>query len=171
MSNQLHLHRRLLPVLYFAELEILDSKHERLFFIRAQRNKSWVLLGGLDYLKTDVVSRNAPYPFVSPLENYITLRAANATAVRQLFNNNSTILPPFINAAELFTPISTANIGTDAQDGNYGIILILYIPRKILDLNHLKKISIRIQIILYLGKEQPTSSSLCTYVCSSISYL
>ncbi|CAM0903497.1 unnamed protein product [Alopecurus aequalis] len=106
----------LLPVLYFAEVEVVDSKHERMFFIYVERNSSWMLLGRLDYLDTVVEYRDAPFPFLSPDDNYIMIKAANATKLRSIIDINGTVLPPFINAAELFSPVSTADIGTEAQD-------------------------------------------------------
>ncbi|KAK1684508.1 hypothetical protein QYE76_045356 [Lolium multiflorum] len=106
----------LLPVLYFAELELVDSEHERMFFISVERNSTWMLLGRLDYLDTFVEYRDAPFPFINPEDNYILLRAANATRLRPVLDINGTVLPPFINAAELFSPISTADVGTEAQD-------------------------------------------------------
>ncbi|KAE8767875.1 putative LRR receptor-like serine/threonine-protein kinase [Hordeum vulgare] len=110
----------LLPVFYLAELETVDSKQERRMFLislkRPNSSASW-LIGDFDYLVTTVVSRTTgPVPFVSPKENLVILGAANATVLRPIMEINSTILPPFINAAELFTPISTAGVGTDAQD-------------------------------------------------------
>lgn len=124
---------RLLPVFYLAELETVDSKQERRMFLislkRPNSSASW-LIGDFDYLVTTVVSRTTgPVPFVSPKENLVILGAANATVLRPIMEINSTILPPFINAAELFTPISTAGVGTDAQDGEYGIIPISYYTR------------------------------------------
>jgi hypothetical protein len=108
--------------LYFAELELVDSEHERMFFISVERNSTWMLLGRLDYLDTFVEYRDAPFPFINPEDNYILLRAANATRLRPVLDINGTVLPPFINAAELFSPISTADVGTEAQDGKYGIM-------------------------------------------------
>jgi hypothetical protein len=115
--------------LYFAEVELVDSKHERMFIVSAKRNSSWLLLGNFDYLVTAIEYKDAPFPFVSPQDNYIMLKAANATALRPLFNINGTVLPPFINAAELFSPISTADVGTDAQDGKYEIVLMLFLVK------------------------------------------
>ncbi|KAF7078222.1 hypothetical protein CFC21_082696 [Triticum aestivum] len=111
----------LLPVFYLAELETVDSKQERRVFLislkRPNSSASW-LIGDFDYLVTTIVSRTTgrPVPFISPKENLVILGAANATTLRPIMEINSTILPPFINAAELFTPISTAGVGTDAQD-------------------------------------------------------
>ncbi|KAF7089450.1 hypothetical protein CFC21_092424 [Triticum aestivum] len=120
----------LLPVFYLAELETVDSKQERRLFLislkrrlflislkRPNSSASWPI-GDFDYLVTTVVSRTTgrPAPFISPKENLVILGAANATTLRPIMEINSTILPPFINAAELFTPISTAGVGTDAQD-------------------------------------------------------
>ncbi|VAI55605.1 unnamed protein product [Triticum turgidum subsp. durum] len=111
----------LLPVFYLAELETVDGKQERRLFLislkRPNSSASW-LIGDFDYLVTTVVSRTTgrPVPFVSPKENLVILGAANATTLRPIMEINSTILPPFINAAELFTPISTAGVGTDPQD-------------------------------------------------------
>jgi hypothetical protein len=112
--------------LYFAKVELVESKHERMFFISIERNSSWMLLGRLDYLDTVVQYRDAPFPFISPEDNYIMLKAANATALRALVDINGTVLPPFINAAELFSPVSTADVGTEAQDGKYGIVYSYY---------------------------------------------
>jgi hypothetical protein len=110
--------------LYFAEVELLDSKDERLFFISVERNSSWMLIGGFDYLDTVVQYRDAPFPFISPEDNYILLKAANATLLPSLVDIKGTVLPPFINAAELFSPVSTAGVGTEAQDGKYGIMYL-----------------------------------------------
>jgi hypothetical protein len=75
-----------------------------------------------EQLDTFVEYRDAPFPFINPEDNYILLRAANATRLRPVLDINGTVLPPFINAAELFSPISTADVGTEAQDGKYGIM-------------------------------------------------
>ncbi|XBI81323.1 hypothetical protein VPH35_090253 [Triticum aestivum] len=117
--NHIYPRPGLLPILYFSELQVLDGTHDRLFFLGVGKAEYWWgSMGKVERYITEVFHVDEPSPFLSPQENYIKLNATNRTAIREIhgINATSTILPPFINAAELFSPISTASVGTDAQD-------------------------------------------------------
>ncbi|TVU20518.1 hypothetical protein EJB05_36730, partial [Eragrostis curvula] len=93
-------------ILYFADLQVLPSNASRQFYITIN-GKLWYTdvthPYTPQYLLSDAIYSKGPQYGFSQYN--ITLTAAA----------NST-LPPIINAAEAFSVISTANVGTDAQD-------------------------------------------------------
>jgi hypothetical protein len=96
--------RRYIFILHVVELQSLDAKATRQFLIRINNRTFYHLPVTPRYLFTDTFYNRAPH---LGFDQYnVTL---NATA-------NST-LPPVISAAEIFSIISTANVGTYAQDG------------------------------------------------------
>lgn len=90
-------------MLHFAELQRLDSNATRQFNVTIN-GVPWYNAYTPVYLTADTIYSRGPHQGSS---NYsISIRAtANST------------LPPIINAGEIFNVISTANVGTDVQDG------------------------------------------------------
>jgi hypothetical protein len=93
-------------MLYFAELQVLDVGAARQFnmFVNSDRwsNAPYMPLR----LATNTYFNSVPYVGVKGQYNFILNATANST------------MPPIINAAEFFSVVSTANVATDAQDGN-----------------------------------------------------
>jgi hypothetical protein len=90
-------------VLYFAELQSLPSNAVRQFYINLN-GELWYRSYSPHYLFADTLHS------LSPMRDYAQYNfSINATT-------NST-LPPIINAVEVFSVISTTNVGTDSQDG------------------------------------------------------
>ena len=92
-----------IAIFHFSELENLPNNASRQFYI----NINGILFD--DGFTPSFLYAEASYsskPFVRHPQYNITI---NATA-------NST-MPPLINAVEVYSVISTANIGTDSQDG------------------------------------------------------
>ncbi|OEL26039.1 Senescence-induced receptor-like serine/threonine-protein kinase [Dichanthelium oligosanthes] len=90
-------------IFHFAELQSLGANATRQFYITINGKPFYYPPLTPYYLFTDAVYNTDPHRGFN--EYNVTL---NATA-------NST-LPPVINAAEVFSVISTANVGTHAQD-------------------------------------------------------
>ncbi|PVH62115.1 hypothetical protein PAHAL_3G207500 [Panicum hallii] len=89
-------------VLYFAELQSLPSNAVRQFYINLN-GELWYRSYSPHYLFADTLHS------LSPMRDYAQYNfSINATT-------NST-LPPIINAVEVFSVISTTNVGTDSQD-------------------------------------------------------
>ncbi|RLN28628.1 putative leucine-rich repeat receptor-like protein kinase [Panicum miliaceum] len=89
-------------VLYFAELDSLPSNAVRQFYINLN-GELWYRSYSPYYLFTDTLHS------LRPMRDYPQYNfSINATT-------NST-LPPIINAVEVFSVISTTNVGTDSQD-------------------------------------------------------
>jgi hypothetical protein len=95
---------RYICIFHFAELQSLDANSTRQFYITINGRPFYRLPITPDHLFTNVVYNKEPHWGFNQYN--VTL---NATA-------NST-LSPVINAAEIFSVISTANVGTYAQDG------------------------------------------------------
>ncbi|RLN00391.1 putative leucine-rich repeat receptor-like protein kinase [Panicum miliaceum] len=92
-----------IPIMYFSEPVPLASNAVRQFYINID-GELWYKEGFTPYYLYSVAVYNT-----DPYGGSIRYNASiNATA-------NST-LPPIINAVELFTLISTANVGTDSQE-------------------------------------------------------
>jgi hypothetical protein len=89
---------------HFAELQSLDANATRQFYITINGQPFYRLPVTPDHLFANVVYNTEPHWGFNQYN--VTL---NATA-------NST-LPPAINAAEIFSVMSTASVGTYAQDG------------------------------------------------------
>ncbi|GJM89514.1 hypothetical protein PR202_ga05715 [Eleusine coracana subsp. coracana] len=90
-------------ILYFSELQLLPSNVVRQFYINLN-GQLWYPRGMTpDYLYSDSISNDNPVR-----DNARYNISINATA-------NST-LPPIINAVEVFSVISTRNVGTDSVD-------------------------------------------------------
>ncbi|TVU20528.1 hypothetical protein EJB05_36741, partial [Eragrostis curvula] len=96
-------------ILYFTEVQVLSSNATRQFYITINGKLWYPGPYTPQYLLSDAVYSKGPQYGFSQYN--ITL---SATA-------NST-LPPIINAVETFSVISTANVGTDAQDGRYFLL-------------------------------------------------
>ncbi|RCV16858.1 hypothetical protein SETIT_3G172100v2 [Setaria italica] len=90
-------------ILHVVELQSLDAKATRQFFITINGRTFYHLPVTPHYLFTDTFYNTAPHWGFNQYK--VTM---NATA-------NST-LPPVISAAEIFSIISTANVGTYGQD-------------------------------------------------------
>lgn len=91
-------------VMHFSELQILPSSAVRQFYVNIN-GLELTMAAKLYYHGTGVISNVKPYRY----DKYnISLHATT----------NST-LPPIINAIELFSVMSTSNLGTDSQDGTY----------------------------------------------------
>ncbi|KAF0927289.1 hypothetical protein E2562_031493, partial [Oryza meyeriana var. granulata] len=88
---------------YFSELELLTGNAVREFYITVNgviwTKKPYSPL----YLNTDSIYNGAPHRGYSRY-NFSIYAAGNST------------LPPIVSAVEVFSVISTANVGTDAQD-------------------------------------------------------
>ncbi|OEL26035.1 Receptor-like protein kinase [Dichanthelium oligosanthes] len=91
-------------IMHFSELQLLPSNAVRQFYINLNGKLWYPKAFTPEYLYTDATYNSNPYRGVARYNISI-----NATA-------NST-LPPIINAVEVFSVISTANVGTDSQDG------------------------------------------------------
>ncbi|KAK1699305.1 hypothetical protein QYE76_016002 [Lolium multiflorum] len=91
-------------ILHFAELQALPAKAVRELRINVN-DKPWF---NFDYTFAPVYSYDLPFyrsqPFQYSSYNLSIEATSNAT------------LPPFINAAEVFTVFPTTNLGTDSQD-------------------------------------------------------
>ncbi|KAG2618002.1 hypothetical protein PVAP13_3NG258127 [Panicum virgatum] len=94
---------RYICIFHFAELQSLDANATRQFYITINGKPFYRLPITPDHLFTNIVYDKVPRWGFNQYN--VTL---NATA-------NST-LPPVINAAEIFSVISTASVGTYAQD-------------------------------------------------------
>jgi hypothetical protein len=94
-----------MAIMYFSELQRLSSSAVREFFVEIN-DVVWRSTLGFrpDYLFSDYSYSTAPLPASTRYNVSI-----NATA-------NST-LPPFINAIEVYSVISTTGVGTDSSDG------------------------------------------------------
>jgi hypothetical protein len=96
----------LIGIVFFAELEVVAGDALRQF----EMTINTVLWSKAPYtpkyLISDIFFNSEPHQVSSGQYNF----TLNATA-------NST-LPPIINAAEVFTVVSTANLATDSKDGN-----------------------------------------------------
>ncbi|XP_044362490.1 putative leucine-rich repeat receptor-like protein kinase At2g19210 [Triticum aestivum] len=94
-----------LAVFYFAELQVLDGNASRQFYINLN-DELWHNRA----VKPEYLSRiNLYNEFPSPRQNHYDI-SIKATA-------NST-LPPIINAYEVFSVITTTNVGTESQDAS-----------------------------------------------------
>ena len=90
--------------MYFSELQLLRGNATRQFYININGYLWLPEAFTPDYLRTN------PVYSISPSQGSARYNVSiNATA-------NST-LPPIINAVEVFSVISTTNVGTDSQDG------------------------------------------------------
>ena len=96
---------RYIGILHFSELELLPSNVTREFYVNLNGKLWYSKAYSPTYLYTDATYNNNN-PLSGSTQYNISL---NATA-------NST-LPPIINAVEVFNVISTAEFGTDSQDG------------------------------------------------------
>jgi hypothetical protein len=94
-------------ILYFAEVQAAAGSAPRQFdiFVNGDRWGMGPFTAPLR-LASDATYTSVPYIGVNGQYNF----TLNATA-------NST-LPPIINAAELFSVVSTVNVATDADDGD-----------------------------------------------------
>ncbi|GJN14999.1 hypothetical protein PR202_gb01883 [Eleusine coracana subsp. coracana] len=103
VPNHVYPAPRYIGLVHFAELQRLAANATRQFYLTVN-GKLWYALP----IKPDYLFANTIYDKEAndPLDVYHV--SINATA-------NST-LPPIINAIEVFSAISTANIGTDGQD-------------------------------------------------------
>ncbi|TVU20527.1 hypothetical protein EJB05_36740, partial [Eragrostis curvula] len=102
-SNPNHTVPRYVANMHFSELKVLLKNESREFYINVN-GELWYPSGITpDYLGSAAIYSTEPFPASAQYEVSI-----NATA-------NST-LPPIINAAEIFSIISTTNLGTDAPD-------------------------------------------------------
>jgi hypothetical protein len=92
-------------ILHFAELQALPAKAVRELRVNVN-DKPWF---NFDYTFAPVYSYDLPFyrsqPFQYSSYNLSIEATSNAT------------LPPFINAAEVFTVFPTTNLGTESQDG------------------------------------------------------
>jgi hypothetical protein len=96
----------MMAIMHFSELQLLPSNALREFFVTIN-DRLWSSSGFRpDYLSSDSMYSTTPLRRSAQYEVFI-----NATA-------NST-LPPFINAIEIFSVISTTNVVTDSSDGTY----------------------------------------------------
>ncbi|GJM89516.1 hypothetical protein PR202_ga05717 [Eleusine coracana subsp. coracana] len=103
VPNHVYPAPRYIGLVHFAELQRLAVNTTRQFYLTVNGKLWYALPIKPDYLFTNTIyDREAN----EPLDVYHV--SINATA-------NST-LPPIINAIEVFSAISTANIGTDGQD-------------------------------------------------------
>ncbi|CAN6350417.1 unnamed protein product [Urochloa humidicola] len=92
-----------IAVMYFSDLQLLPNNSVREFYINVN-GELWSP-GGItpDYLRSNAVYSEVPFR-ASARYNVIINATANST------------LPPFINAVEVFSIISTTNPTTDSQD-------------------------------------------------------
>ncbi|KAF0927292.1 hypothetical protein E2562_031495 [Oryza meyeriana var. granulata] len=92
-----------IAIFHFSELQLLPGNAVREFYINLN-GKPWFLTAFKpEYLYSDATFNRNPYPGYSRYNISI-----NATV--------NSMLPPLINAVEVFSVISTATIGTDLQD-------------------------------------------------------
>jgi hypothetical protein len=91
-------------ILYFSELQRLPANAGRQFYVNLNGKPWYPKAYKPMYLISDAIYNSNPYRGLAHYNISI-----NATA-------NST-LPPIINAVEVFSVISTTNVGTDSQDG------------------------------------------------------
>jgi hypothetical protein len=90
-------------ILHFAELQLLPVNAVRELNV-ILNDKPWYPSGfSPRYLYGAVASHSHPFQY-----NHYNL-SIEATG--------SATLPPFLNAAEIFTVFNTTNLGTDSQDG------------------------------------------------------
>ncbi|VAH00755.1 unnamed protein product [Triticum turgidum subsp. durum] len=94
-----------LAVLHFAELQLLDGDALRQFNISLNDESRFPGYTPPGYLNRGYVYNSFPYPRVSSYDFSL-----NATA--------NTTLPPIINAYEVFSVITTTNVGTEPQDAS-----------------------------------------------------
>jgi hypothetical protein len=91
-----------IAVLYFAELEALPSSAVRQFDINLN-NKIWY-------------RGYTPHRYTYTIHSISPMRGSPRYNFSMDATTNST-LPPIINAIEVFSVISTTNVGTYSQDG------------------------------------------------------
>uniref|UniRef100_M8APZ3 Malectin-like domain-containing protein n=1 Tax=Aegilops tauschii TaxID=37682 RepID=M8APZ3_AEGTA len=96
-------------VMHFSELQILPSSAVRQFYVSINDMELNMTAAKLYYHGTGVISNVKPYRYD---KFNISLHATT----------NST-LPPIINAIELFSVMSTSNLGTDSRDVEKGPIV------------------------------------------------
>ena len=96
--------------MYAAELEILASDDVREYDLIINDKRTKVPYRP-KYLIAAALYNNEPHHGFSQY-SFTVIATANST------------LPPMINAFEFFSVISTANVGTDSQDGKHSEIYI-----------------------------------------------
>uniref|UniRef100_A0A0D9X7K6 Malectin-like domain-containing protein n=1 Tax=Leersia perrieri TaxID=77586 RepID=A0A0D9X7K6_9ORYZ len=93
-----------IAILYFSELQVLPSNAVRKFSINLNGRPWYASDYKPEYLQAKAIYSTEPLPLQNPQYNKSISSTADST------------LSPIINAFEVYSVISTANVGTDAQD-------------------------------------------------------